>query len=112
MKASGIEVLILKEGEELRLSEDGTIRIAGGVKNPLPGQATVVLLFIQPNQHPIMKSVNVEVKGQRTTKEKKGYGNVIPFIVKEREDVFTKHITIKVMREDSDGMLTCDVFTI
>lgn len=112
MNVSRTEVLILKEGEELRLSGDGTIRIAGGVKNPLPGQATVVLLFIQPNQHPAVKSVNVEIKRPGIEKEKNGDNNMIPLIVRGGENLFATPVTIKIMREDNDGMLTCDVFTI
>lgn len=112
MNTSRIEVLILKEGEELRLSEDSTIRVAGVVKNPMPGQATIVLLFMQPNQCPIMKSVNVEIKEPRTKKEQKEENKAIPFIEKERENLINMQVTIKVMREDSDGTLSCEVFVI
>ena len=114
MSTSQAELITPKEGEELRLSEDGTIRVAGGVKNPLPGPATIALLFIQPNQCPIMKSVNVEIKEPGTKKGQKEENNAIPFIEKEREreNLINTQVTIKVVREDSDGMLSCQVFTI
>ena len=101
------ELFIPKEGGELRLIENNSIQVVGYVKNPLPGPATIVLLLIQPNQCPIMESVNVEIP--ETKKGRKGN----PFFsVKEGDDAFPTKITIKIIREYSDGILSSDVLMI
>ncbi|HEX3034146.1 MAG TPA: hypothetical protein VHT73_03310 [Thermodesulfobacteriota bacterium] len=110
MNALQAELLMPKEGDELRLSEDNAVQVTGFIKNPMPGKATIVFLLIQPNRCPIMRSVNVDIKEELETK--KGEDNIFPFSIKKKEDAFIRKITIQVMREYNDGTLSCDAFTI
>lgn len=99
---------LLIEGDELRLIENDLIQVAGWIKNLLPGPATIGLLLMQPNQCPSVKSVNLEIP---ETKEGEKMRNS-SFSTEERENAFCTQITIKIIREYSDGMISGDVLTI
>lgn len=102
------ELYILKESDEPRLLEDAILKVVESINNPLLGPATIVLLLIQPNQDPAVKSVNLEIP---ETKRGEKIGNC-SFSAEEGEDIFCTQITIKIIREYSDGMISGDVLTI
>ncbi len=99
---------LLIQDDELRLTENDVIQMMGCIKNPQPGSATIVLLLIQPNQCPTVKSVNLWIP---ETKKGEKMGNSA-FSTQEGENVSCTQLTIKILREYSDGMISGDVLTI
>jgi hypothetical protein len=69
--SSSVEILIPTEDGGLELAENNSVKVRGCIKNPIPGPATIVLLLIQPDQCPVVKAVDVEIKEPTTTKEDK-----------------------------------------
>ena len=108
MNACQPELFILKESCELRLLEDTMVKVVECIKNPLLGPATIVLLLIQPNQCPTVKSVNLEIPETKKGEKMRNSS----FSTEQGGDVFCTQITIKIIREYSDGMISGDVLTI
>jgi hypothetical protein len=96
---------LLVQGHELKLTDNDVSQVVGCIKDTLPVPATVVLLLIQPNQCSAVKLVDLEIpeKGEKMRNTS--------FSTEEGENVFCTQITIKIIREYNDGMISGDVLT-
>jgi hypothetical protein len=102
--------ICVKEDEE---SKDNTVQeVVGRIKNPLTKPVITVLFLIKsnPDHCPTMKLVNLKIPETKNEEKSDRKNRSSPN--EEGKDIFCTQITIKVIREYSDGMLSCDVFTI
>jgi len=101
-------IVVIESGEPDKIFEMLKPGVTDFITPPLKAIDILPLLLIQPNQCPAVKSVNLEIPETKKG-EKMGNGS---FSTEEGEDVFCSQITIKIIREYSDDMISGDVLRI